>query len=71
MLNRSLVFSGGSGVKDSTNAGGRRPGFDPTIQEDPLGGGNGQLILVFLPGESHGREENQVGYSAQGLKSWT
>ena len=67
MLNRSLVFSGGSGVKDSTNAGEAGDlGLIPASGRSP-GRRKWQFILVFLPGESHGRR-SLVGYSPQGHK---
>ena len=67
MLNRFLVFSGGTMVKDSTNAGEAADlGLIPASGRSP-GRRKWQLTLVFLPGESHG-QRSLVGYSPQGHK---
>ena len=55
-------------VKDPpANAGDvRNLGFIPGLGRSP-GGGQGHLLPVFLPGESHG-QRNLAGYSPWGRK---
>ena len=58
-------FPGGSAVKSPlANAGDM--GLIPGLGRSPRGG-DGDPILVFLPGKYHG-QRSLVGYSPQGLK---
>ena len=63
-------FPGGSEVKASACIAGERPGFDPGVGKIPWRR-KWQPTPVFLPGESHGREEAGVLQSTGGKGSDT
>ena len=63
-----MAFPGGSVVKESACSAGAE-GLIPGLERSS-GGGYGNPLQLFLPGESHG-QRSLVGYSPQGAKSRT
>ena len=64
-------FPGGTnGEELACNAGDRRDAGSVSGLGKSPGGGHGNPLQLFLPGESHG-QRSLVGYSPRVAKSWT